>query len=81
VRRASPERRRRRRRRQVGVGDVRHDAQPLGDARGVPPAVARRLDQLRMWRNLCDYEDRVANLALLSTAALRTARRVIDALT
>ena len=45
------------------------------------PAIARRLDQLRMWRNLCDFDDRVVNLVRLSAAALRTARRVVDALT
>ena len=44
-------------------------------------AVAHRLDRLRKWRNLCDYDDRVANLALLSAAALQAARRVVDALT
>ena len=43
-------------------------------------AVARRLDQLRMWRNICDYDDQVVNLTLLSMAALRAARRVVNAL-
>ncbi len=42
--------------------------------------VARRLDDLRTWRNLCDYEDSVVNLPLILRAALRAAHEVIGRL-
>lgn len=38
---------------------------------------ARWLDQLRGWRNQCDYDDDVANLSHLTASALRQATDVI----
>lgn len=42
--------------------------------------IARRLDDLRTWRNLCDYEDTVRNLSLILRGALAAARDVVQAL-
>jgi hypothetical protein len=39
--------------------------------------VAPKLDRLRQWRNQCDYEDSVANLATLPASALQEAQMVI----
>ncbi len=39
--------------------------------------VALKLDRLRQWRNQCDYEDSVANLATLPASALQEAQLVI----
>ncbi len=39
--------------------------------------VALKLDRLRQWRNQCDYEDSVANLATLPASALQEARLVV----
>ena len=39
--------------------------------------IARELSQLRQWRNLCDYDDSVANLPRLTSSALELANRVI----
>jgi hypothetical protein len=42
--------------------------------------IARRLDDLRTWRNLCDYEDMVRNVPLILRSALAAARDVVSAL-
>ena len=42
--------------------------------------IARRLDNLRTWRNLCDYEDTVHNLPFILRAALAAAHDVIETL-
>lgn len=42
--------------------------------------VARRLDDLRTWRNLCDYEDTVENLPHILRGALAAAREVVEGL-
>ncbi len=42
--------------------------------------IARRLDDLRTWRNLCDYEDAVQNLSLILRNALPAARDVVETL-
>jgi hypothetical protein len=41
---------------------------------------ARRLDDLRTWRNLCDYEDTVRNVSLILRSAVAAARDVVEAL-
>lgn len=41
------------------------------------PEIARRLDNLRQWRNSCDYEDTVSNISLLVTSAIKEAREII----
>lgn len=41
---------------------------------------ANDLDQLRIWRNCCDYEDGVALLPVVALAALSKAREVIATL-
>lgn len=40
--------------------------------------VARRLRELRMWRNQCDYDDDVVNLASMIDAAINSARVIFD---
>jgi hypothetical protein len=42
--------------------------------------IARRLDDLRTWRNLCDYEDMVRNLSPILRGAVAAARDVVEAL-
>ena len=42
--------------------------------------IARRLDDLRTWRNLYDYEDTVRNLSLILRSAVAAARDVVEAL-
>jgi hypothetical protein len=43
--------------------------------------VARRLDQLRQWRNACDYDDVVGSFVNMLTLALADAQRVLSNLT
>ncbi len=43
-------------------------------------AEASSLDDLRKWRNMCDYDDIVANCELLARASLTRAEQVIKAL-
>ena len=43
--------------------------------------VGERLDDLRQWRNWCDYDDTVGDLHGLTGKALAPAQRVIDELT
>ncbi|MEN3001680.1 MAG: hypothetical protein ABDI19_07565 [Armatimonadota bacterium] len=40
--------------------------------------VARRLNQLRQWRNQCDYDDIVPNLDQLTISAIERASMVIQ---
>lgn len=42
--------------------------------------VARKLDNLRHWRNRCDYDDTVSNLSSLLTSAMIQAEGVINRL-
>src|SRR5437899_2615653 len=44
------------------------------------PQLAADLDKLRQWRNMCDYDDSVSNLALLVTQAVAKAQGVLQAL-
>lgn len=39
--------------------------------------VADKLEDLRQWRNLCDYEDSINNLPVMLTKALEEAEKVI----
>lgn len=41
---------------------------------------ARLLDQLRQWRNQCDYDDNIPNLSQVVDAALKQADDVITSL-
>jgi hypothetical protein len=43
--------------------------------------VASSLDQLRQWRNQCDYDDSVANLPLMVVGAILRAQEIIGGLT
>jgi len=42
--------------------------------------VARKLDQLRQWRNSCDYDDTIAGVSSLFTSAITRAQEVLDRL-
>ena len=42
--------------------------------------IAIKLDNLRQWRNSCDYNDSVPNIALLLSSALTEAQKVFDIL-
>ncbi len=42
--------------------------------------VARRLNQLRQWRNTCDYTDTVYNLPFISARAIAEAQQIFDTL-
>lgn len=44
-------------------------------------AIANRLEQLRQWRNNCDYEDSVSSLSKLSSSAISTAGKILQELT
>ena len=44
-------------------------------------AVASQLDELRKWRNRCDYRDDVSNVTGIPAKALKAAQKVLDALT
>ena len=39
--------------------------------------IAQKLDQLRQWRNKCDYEDTCAALAQILPAAIAAAQKVV----
>ena len=43
--------------------------------------IASNLNDLRKWRNYCDYDDEGPNLRLLLAGALQNAQEVIDGLT
>jgi len=40
--------------------------------------IARRLDNLRQWRNNCDYNDVVSGVSSLLTSAIAQAHEVLD---
>ena len=42
--------------------------------------VASELDDLRQWRNACDYEDEAIDLPGVAEKAIAIARRILDAL-
>jgi len=42
------------------------------------PNIAARLDQLRQWRNKCDYENKVFQPSEMATNAIRSAAKVVD---
>ena len=42
--------------------------------------IAFTLDDLRQWRNMCDYDDEVSNLVDMVEQAIAGAQRVLDAL-
>jgi hypothetical protein len=43
--------------------------------------LAEKLDDLRNWRNDCDYKEELDNLPLLKRQALQSAKEIINALT
>lgn len=43
--------------------------------------VAQELDELRKWRNECDYNDHVANVKILNKNALFKARKLLSYIT
>jgi hypothetical protein len=43
-------------------------------------AVANQLDDLRKWRNMCDYQDSVPSVLGFPAKALKAAQKVLDAL-
>ena len=43
--------------------------------------IASELDDLRQWRNECDYDDEAPNLPGMAEQATASARRIIEALT
>ena len=43
--------------------------------------VAERLENLRLWRNKCDYDEQVSNLRDLTINSVQAAREVINLLT
>jgi hypothetical protein len=43
-------------------------------------AIAANLQELRQWRNKCDYEDVVANLAQLVSSAITQSEQVLNSL-
>ena len=42
--------------------------------------VSRRLNQLRQWRNSCDYDDTVLNLGRIVGSAIHEAEAVLNRL-
>ena len=44
------------------------------------PDVDLKLRQLSRWRNICDYDDTIRNISLLSAFAISEAQQVIDML-
>jgi hypothetical protein len=40
--------------------------------------IATSLDQLRQWRNQCDYDDSIPNLALMCVGSILRAQEIID---
>jgi uncharacterized protein (UPF0332 family) len=40
--------------------------------------IASALNRLRMWRNICDYEDEVSELDKLVSASLSEAKKIIE---
>ncbi len=38
--------------------------------------VAESLQDLRIWRNMCDYENTVSNLSTLTTSAIKNATKI-----
>jgi len=45
------------------------------------PDIALKLDDVRQWRNTCDYDDIVPNVSRLCTSAITQAQEVFDKLT
>lgn len=54
---------------------LREHFRRLGEAQA---EVGEALDDLRKWRNQCDYDDVVDNLPLLVQGALESARKILD---
>lgn len=42
------------------------------------PQLASRLNQLRSWRNACDYEDQVSNISDMCQSAIQVADQAIQ---
>lgn len=58
-------------------GDVHDHAELRNHFRRCNQQIATMLDQLRRWRNQCDYDNSISNLNSMTASALQIAENVV----